>query len=138
MSVQLSNEAEQNWFGYNNDGRLLTVPSKEYIRRYIEHCKEIGIRYNILFVKNPCKKIITGEFPKRTEKLGYDLTAASLDVSLVGMDEGMERQKNKYGYIEDIKAFETYIRSRNKSVQKYRGERLGNTYSVSIYLVKEL
>lgn len=61
-----------------------------------------------------------------------------MGVSLVGMDEGMERQKNKYGYIEDIKAFETYIRSRNKSVQKYRGERLGNTYSVSIYLVKEL
>lgn len=84
LSVQLSNEAEQNWFGYN-DGRLLTVPSKEYIRRYIEHCKEIGIRYNILFVKNPCKKIITGEFPKRTEKLGYDLTAGKFG-RFVGRD----------------------------------------------------
>ena len=84
LSAQLSNEAEQNWFGYN-DGRLLTVPSKEYIRRYIEHCKEIGIRYNILFVKSPCKKIITGEFPKRTEKLGYDLTAGKFG-RFVGRD----------------------------------------------------
>ena len=143
LSVQLSDEADEKWFGYN-DGRPLTIPSKEYIHRYTEHCRKLGINYIILFVESTSSKITTNEFPSKIEALGYDLSAGSLDVSLVGLDEGIDeleeirKTRNKYGYIQDRKLFEKYISIRKGLTRKCKVERLENEIPFYLQLVKEL
>ena len=143
LSIQLSDEADEKWFGYN-DGRLLTIPSKGYIHRYTEHCEEIGLNYVVLFVESTCRKITTNEFPSKTEVLGYDLSAGSLDVSLLRLDEGIEeleevlKRRNKYGYIQDRELFEEYISIRNMVTKKCQIERLENEHPLYLQLVKEL
>ena len=76
--------------------------------------------------------------------MGYDLSAGSLDVSLLGLDEGIDeleeirKTRNKYGYIQDRKLFEKYISIRKGLTRKCKVERLENEIPFYLQLVKEL
>ena len=83
LSVQLSDEADEKWFGYN-DGRPLTIPSKEYIHRYTEHCRKLGINYIILFVESTSteegiKPLITTAFWGKDEMFSNDSYEEMMD-----------------------------------------------------------
>lgn len=70
LSKELQDEAWDKWFAYHDI--LEVVPEKEYLSKYVNHCKELGIETMILKIETPNNNQISLDSLKIIEELGFD------------------------------------------------------------------
>ena len=83
ISKDLGREAWDKWFAYHNVFEI--VPEKEYLHRYVKHCKEVGIETMILMIETPINIQIAYDSLSIVECLGFDLID-SVHFSYLAMD----------------------------------------------------
>lgn len=83
VSKALGSEAWDKWFAFHNVFEI--VPEKEYLHRYVKHCKELGIETMILMVETPLNTQIAHDSLSIVECLGFDLID-SIHFSYLTMD----------------------------------------------------
>jgi hypothetical protein len=71
ISKALGSEAWDKWFSYHNVFEI--VPEKEYLHRYVKHCKELGIETMVLMVETPLNNQVAHDSLSIVECLGFDL-----------------------------------------------------------------
>ena len=73
LSKKLQDEAWDKWFGYQNVLEL--VPERDYLQRYINHCKELDIDTTIIQIETPNNNQLAVEQLKIVDVLGFEYIA---------------------------------------------------------------
>ena len=112
ISVDLKDEANRNWFGYD-DKRIFTIPNMDYVKKYVCHCNNLGVETFIMYIQSTCNIITSLETPKSSNFLGYDYSCGELDYSALyddiwGDGESIEQFINFRSILNDNGLFATY------------------------------
>ena len=59
------------WFSYID--RMKLVPSRDFLRRYVDHCDQLGVPTLILMVENRQQPVFAADELEVVERLGFDL-----------------------------------------------------------------
>lgn len=70
ISKALEEEAYSKWFAYHDI--LYVVPEKDYLARYINHCRYLGIDTQILQIETPRNNQVAIDTLEIIEVLGFD------------------------------------------------------------------
>lgn len=127
-SVDLTNEAEERWFGYQ-DKRLWVVPDFDYLQRYEQHCKDLNISTFCLQIESTNPIVTTSINLSTKEVLGFDYADTDMSTSCLYDDLTMDedtvkanfktimRKLNQYGLPESIEEIQHYLAIRNKLIK---------------------
>lgn len=128
ISVNLTNEAEERWFGYQ-DKRLWVVPDLNYLQRYEQHCKDLNISTFCLQIESTNPDVTTAINLSVKKVLGFDYADADMTTSCLYDDLTMDedtvkanfktimRKLNQYGLAESIEEIQHYLAIRNKLIK---------------------
>lgn len=72
----LSKESEERWFSFV-DTTFLTVPEKDFIRRYVEHCNTLNVETVIYQIETPKNIQLATDLLEIVEILGWDCLATA-------------------------------------------------------------
>lgn len=127
-SVDLTNEALERWFGYQ-DNRLWVVPDFDYLQRYKQHCENLHISTFCLQVESANPIVTTSvKLPIKTV-LGFDCADTDMSTSCLYDDLTMDEdyvkasfktissKLNQYGLADSIEEMQHYLSVRNKLVR---------------------
>lgn len=84
-SIQLTIEADERWFGYQ-DVKMWVVPDVDYLKRYTDHCKELDIDIHILQIESFENNVISNFKPEILEVLGFEYIDTDMDTSCIYSD----------------------------------------------------
>lgn len=93
LSKKFEEEAVDRWFGYHD--MIETVPELDYLKKYIFHCKTLGIRTQILMIGSPKDNPLAKDSLKVIEHLGFDCIC-SVHYSYLTMDIDYYDEKLAY------------------------------------------
>lgn len=125
ISISLTNEAWNRWFGYC-DERLYAVPDLDYLQRYAKHCSQLNIPIFCMQIES-FVPIVTSSVQLPVETvLGFEV--ADVDMQTSAMHEeiminsedsadpflSVREQLNRYGLAESIEAVQHYLDLRNE------------------------
>lgn len=82
-SLRLQNEAWEKWFSYQDVYEL--VPEKDYLIRYIDHCKKLRIDVTILQIETPKSNQLAVDLFEVKEVLGFDCITG-INLSYLNID----------------------------------------------------
>lgn len=129
VSVSLTKEAIERWFGYQ-DNRLYVVPDLEYLQRYAYHCRELNISIFCMQVES-CNSIITTAFSLPvTRCLGYEYVDVDMSTSCMREDlfadntyiqsifAPIKQSLNMYGLIDSIDIMQQYKLRRKQLINE--------------------
>lgn len=141
ISVQLSEEANERWFGYG-DGRLYAVPNLDYLYRYIKHCNALKILTFCMQIESNRSIVTTAADVPIDQYLGYDYADVDLSTSCLFEDLNMtlpycqdqfkliKQQLNKYELVDSLEVMQEYLRIRNQLI--YEGYDMEEYFSPTI------
>ena len=141
-SRQLNDEALSRWFGYT-DKRLWVIPSVPFVRRYMEHARNMNRDTFCLMVESTnSTPVITEELP--VEKvLGYEYADTDMQTSILWDDinsmdehqaEQMIAQLNENGLFSSDEKLMHYIQMRER-FQKERAEQYFSPVIVRLSMI---
>lgn len=128
ISVDLTNEAEERWFGYQ-DQRLWVVPDFDYLQRYEQHCKDLNISTFCLQIESMNSIVTTSINLTTKEVLGFDYADTDMSTSCLYDDLTMDEDTvkanfksimnklNQYGLAESMEEIQHYLAIRNKLIK---------------------
>ncbi len=124
ISQNLTNEAYDKWFGYQ-DNRLWTVPDLDYLKRYMRHCKNLGISVFCLQIESDNDTMVSSVKLPIVRVLGFDysdcdmVTSCMYDDFTMSNDIVKSRLKkiseklNEFGLFNSKQDVIEYIQERN-------------------------
>ena len=141
LSKKLEEESWKSWFLYQI---VEAVPSKEYLVRYINHCKNLGIETIIVKIETLFENHIVIDNLEVIEVLGYDCICG-LQLSYLNLDREFMQKKfptaykklNSNGLFNDIEDAYDFLDQYNNLLSK--GENLeygSNPFPVRLSIMK--
>ena len=129
VSVSLTTEAIERWFGYQ-DNRLYVVPDLEYLQRYVYHCRELNVPIFCMQVESS-NSIITTAFSLPVVRcLGYEYVDVDMSTSCMREDLStddtylqsifapIKQSLNMYGLIDSIDIMHQYELRRKQLINE--------------------
>lgn len=129
VSVDLNREAMERWFGFCDD-RLWTVPDTAYLKKYANHCRELGLKIFCLQVESQNNLNTTFESIAIEQVLGFDYADVNMETScfyedMVTKIEFVEKafapikeQLNQFGLMPSKKVAEQYLDLRHYLIDR--------------------
>ena len=129
VSVSLTTEALERWFGYQ-DNRLYVVPDLEYLKRYAYHCRELNISIFCMQVESSNSIITTAVSLPVVRCLGYEYVDVDMSTSCMREDLVMtdsyiqnafspiKKSLNKYGLFDSTYSIQQYEKCRNQLINE--------------------
>ena len=72
-SIMLEDFAWKKWFAFH--GCFEIIPDVNFIKKYIDHCNQLGIEIRLLQIELPIKQMVTASKLSVKNVLGYDCVA---------------------------------------------------------------
>ena len=130
QSREISRFAYETWFAYSDD-RFEVIPSRAFIKRYVEHCNTLGIQTFIIQIESTCDILQTTERGVLVETLGFDYAGGDLQSSCLYYDmidykeiksyalfDTVKRKLNRNGLLNTIKEMYEYLEIREKLMEQ--------------------
>lgn len=129
VSVRLTTEAIERWFGYQ-DNRLEVVPDLEYLQRYANHCRELNISIFCIQVESLNSIITTAHSLPVIRCLGYEYVDADMSTSCMYEDFAMtdsyvqnifrpiKQYLNQYGLFDSMDYVQKYEICRKQLIKE--------------------
>ena len=127
LSISLTEEANERWFGYQDD-RLWTIPDHDFLKRYLLHCRELNISTSVLKIETDNSIIVSKNLFEQESFLGYDYSDVDMETSCFYDDITMDNKfvensfsviKNKlnnYGLLETASDISLYLNISEKLI----------------------
>lgn len=127
ISVALTRESEERWFGYQ-DERLWVVPDSDFLQRYEKHCKDLHIQVFCLQVESENPIIVTSTDLSVNEVLEFDYADTDMSTSCLYDDLTMNEHTvtkrfkpvmhrlNSYGLLNSAEEVQDYLKLRNELI----------------------
>ena len=146
ISRQLSDEAIEKWFAFDDD-RLSIIPDSSYIRKYLLHCKELCIPTECLWIESNNPILTTEESISNAEVIGFDYADLGMQISALADDLfvldhykqsevfSFRKKLNNYGLFSSLDDLVDYVRMRDKTRSAKQKEEDQMIYS-GLYVIK--